>query len=87
MTNGNDNQQQVNFVFNLHETQQELILALSTLETFFKTISKDKDIAYLIRHELGDNSATIVSHTYQVMKYLEIVIEHNQMLLNAMSNK
>lgn len=83
MSNNNDNQQEPKVIIHLYEIQPELISALATVKKIFKRLSIDSALAYLIYHELGDNQVTALKHFHQVISYLQVITENNQMTLDA----
>lgn len=82
MVNNNDNQPKAKTVFHLYEMQPELIAALSTINKVFEKLAYDKQLAYLIYYELGDDTITALKHLCRVAQYLEIIINNNKALMN-----
>ncbi len=89
MTDNNTNQEkdEVNRNFHLHEIQAELIQAKSTLEKVSLRLSQDDILANEIYEASGDAPTTSMHYLEQVIKYLEKIIANNHELINALAGK
>lgn len=89
MTNNNTNQEkdEANKNFHLHEIQPELIQAKLTLEKVSLRLSQDDILANEIYESSGDAPTTSMHYLEQVIKYLERIIASNQKLINALAGK
>ncbi len=86
MSEDNENQQEVqevNEIFHLCEIQQELIKSKSTLEKVLKKFYCDEVLVEQIYKGSGDSATTSIWYLQQVIKYLEIIITNNKVILDA----
>jgi len=93
MTNNNRNQEKEedNKNFYLHEIQTELIQAKSTLEKVQSKLCQGNAEGDALANELyeatGNTVTTSIHYLAQVIKYLERIITNNRILLDALAGK
>lgn len=87
MSNNDENQQEVKKIINLYELQPELIAAKLILEKVLTTICSDDTLMQKIYKASGDSATGIIWYVQQVIKYLEVIIENNQLLLDPLAGK